>query len=235
LKELELGSPEEAIGKQIWYFDEVQLKIQGVVKDFVSKSLDAEAPRAFGFLHGEVDENAILGVKIAGTNLLATMEKLEKAYKELDPVHSFEATFYDDQIAKTYEDSRTTYTIVSFLAFLAISISTLGLLGMAVFSIETRMKEISIRKVLGAGIRNLMLLLSRSFLVMITIAALIAIPVTRYVVDDLILNKFLYRTEIGLMETLSGLFIVLLIGILTVGWQVRTAAVQNPTDLLRDE
>lgn len=235
LKELELGSPEEAIGKQIWYFDEVKLEVQGVVKDFISKSLDAETPEAFGFLNGETEESRVLGVKIASNDLLATLEKLEKSYKKLDPVHPFEATIYDEQIAKTYEDSKTTYTIISFLAFLAISISTLGLLGMAVFTMETRMKEISIRKVLGAGIRNLILLLSGSFLVMITIAAAIAIPATRYIVDDVILNEFLYRTEIGLMETLSGLVIVLLIGVLTVGWQVRTAAVQNPADLLRDE
>ena len=185
-------------------------------------------PEAFGFLNRAADENAILGVKIASTNLLTTMEKLEKSYKTMDPVHPFEATFYDDQIAKTYEDSKTTYTIISFLAFLAISISTLGLLGMAVFTIETRMKEISIRKVLGAGLSNLMLLLCRSLLVMITIAATIAIPVTRYIVDDVILNEFLYRTEIGIVETLSGLVIVLVIGVLTVAWQVRTAAVQNP-------
>jgi putative ABC transport system permease protein len=235
LKELQLGSPQEAIGKHVWYFDEVKLKIQGVVKDFISMSLNAEAPVAFGFLNGALDEDGILGVKIASDDLLATMEKLEKNYRKIDPVHPFEATFYDVQIASTYEDSKTTYTIISFLAFLAISISTLGLLGMAVFTIETRMKEISIRKVLGAGISNLILLLSRSFLVMITIAAAIAIPVTRYIVDDMILNEFLYRAEIGIIETFSGLFIVLLLAILTVGWQVRTAAVQNPADLLRDE
>jgi putative ABC transport system permease protein len=235
LKELNLGSPQQAIGKQIWYFDEVKLEIQGVVKDFVSKSLDAEAPEAFGFLNGAGDGNGILGVKVSGNELLATMEKLERSYKNLDPVHPFEAAFYDDQIAKTYENSKTTYTIVSFLAFLAISISTLGLLGIAVFTIETRMKEICIRKVLGAGISNLMLLLSRSFLMIITIAATIAIPVSFYIVDGLILNEFLYRTEIGLLEMLSGLIIVLFIGALMVGWQVRTAAVQNPADLLRDE
>lgn len=235
LKALNLGAPQEAIGKEIWYFDEVKLKIQGVVKDFISKSLDAEAPEAFGFLNGVYDEHGILGVKISSNDLLATMEKLEKKHKELDPVHPFEATFYDDLIARTYETSKTTYTITSFLALLAISISTLGLLGMAVFTIETRMKEMCIRKVLGSGVRNLSLLLSRSLLLMITIAATIAIPVTFYIVDDLILNDFLYKAEIGLMETFSGLAIVLLIGVLTVGWQVRTAAFQNPADLLREE
>ncbi len=235
LKELNLGSPEEAIGKSIWYFGERKMIIQGVVKDFISMSLNAEAPKAFVFLNANVNQSRILGVKIAGTNLPATMEKLEKSYKELDPVHPFQATFYDDRIAGTYESSKTTYTIISFLAFLAISISTLGLLGMAVYTTETRMKEISIRKVLGAGISDLMLLLSRSFLVMIFIAAAIAVPCALYIVDDMILNEFLYRTETGLMEMLSGFIIVMLITALTVGWQVRTAAVQNPADLLREE
>lgn len=235
LKELSLGSPEQAIGKQIWYFGEEKVTIQGVVANFVSMSLDAEAPEAFGFLNRPADENAILGVKIAGGDLLTTLQAMEKTYKKIDPVHPFEASFYDDQIARTYEDSKATYTIISFLAFLAISISTLGLLGMAVFTVETRMKEISIRKVLGAGISNLALLLSRSFLAMIAIAAVIAIPGSIYIVDHLILSQFIYRAEVGLFEVLSGSLIVLAIGIITVGWQVRTATVQNPADLLRDE
>jgi putative ABC transport system permease protein len=235
LNALNLGSPEEAVGKYVWYFGEERLKIQGVVGDFISMSLDAEAPEAFGFLNRPADGNGLLGVKIASGNLLATMQALEKIYKKMDPVHPFEATFYDDQIARAYEDSRATYTVISFLAFLAISISTLGLLGMAVFTIETRMKEISIRKVLGTGVTNLMVLLSRNFLVMVTVAAAIAIPASVYIVDELILNEFLYRTETGLMEILSGLLTLLFIGVVTVGWQVRRAAVQNPADLLRDE
>jgi hypothetical protein len=235
LKELELGTPEEAIGKQIWYFDEVRLEIQGVVRDFVSKSLDTEAPRAFGFLHGVTDENTVVGVKIVSTDFPATMEKLETIYKKLDPVHPFQAMFYDDQIARTYEDSKATYTIISFLALLAITISTLGLLGIAVFTIEMKVKEICIRKILGARLSNLMLLLSRNLFVMIATAATIAIPASLYIVDDLILNQFLYKTETGLVEILSGLLVVLLIGIFTIGWQVRTAATQNPSDLLRAE
>jgi ABC-type antimicrobial peptide transport system permease subunit len=235
LDELKLGPPEQAIGKHIWYFDEQKLTVQGVVKDFIGMSLDAEAPEAFGFLNRTSGGNEILGVKIVSNNLKSTLEKLEKAYKELDPVHPFDATFYDDQIAKTYETSKSTYTIVSFLAVLAISISTLGLLGIAVFTIETRMKEICIRKVLGAGVRSLVLLLSQSFLLMIIIAAATAIPVTYYIVDDLVLSEFLYRAEIGIIEIISGLIIVLVIGTLTVGWQVRHAAVQNPADLLRED
>ncbi len=235
LKELKLGSPDEAIGKNIWHYKK-KMKITGVVRDFISKSLHGEVVKAFAFLNeSPIRGGRILGVKIASNNLLATMEKLEKSYKELDPVHPFHATFYDDQITKTYGRSKTTYTLISSLALLAISISTLGLLGMAVFTTETRMKEISIRKVLGAGMSNLILLLSRGFLGMIAIAAVIAIPVTLYIVDDMILSKFLYRTDMGPMETLSGFVMVLLIGVLTVGWQIRTAVIQNPADLLRDE
>lgn len=235
LKELKLGTPEEAIGKKIWYFDEVRLEIQGVVRDFVSKSLDAEAPRAFGFLHGTNNENRVVGVKIVSNDLPTIMKKLEKSYRKLDFVHSFEAAFYDDQIARVYENSKATYTIISFLAFLAVTIATLGLLGIAAFTIETRMKEMCVRKVLGAGIQSLTLLLSKNVLIMITIATAIAIPVTYYIVNDMVLNEFLYRSEIGFFEMISGLLIVLLISVLTIGWQVRMAAIQNPADSLREE
>ena len=106
---------------------------------------------------------------------------------------------------------------------------------MAIYTSESRLKEVSIRKVLGAGISSLMLLLSRAFLGMIIIAAVIAVPGATYIVDDYILNEFLYRTEIDLIEMLSGFIIVLFIGVLTVGWRVRAAAVQNPAKLLRNE
>ncbi|MEO0553823.1 MAG: ABC transporter permease [Bacteroidota bacterium] len=235
LRELDLGDPHEAIGKNIWYFGERKMLIQGVVKDFISMSLDAEVPKAFAFVNMRATGDGILGVKIASNDLWNTMEKLEKSYKELDPVHPFEATFYDDEIARTYASSKTTYSVISFLAFLAISISTLGLLGMAIYTSESRLKEVSIRKVLGAGISSLMLLLSRAFLGMIIIAAVIAVPGATYIVDDYILNEFLYRTEIDLIEMLSGFIIVLFIGVLTVGWRVRAAAVQNPAKLLRNE
>ncbi|MEM1407624.1 MAG: ABC transporter permease [Bacteroidota bacterium] len=235
LKELNLGDPYEAIGKSIWYFGEQKMQIQGVVKDFISMSLDAEVPKAFAFVKMGATNNGILGVKVESNHLWTTMAKLEKAYKELDPVHPFQATFYDDEIASTYAASKTTYSVISFLALLAISISTLGLLGMTVYTTEGRMKEISIRKVLGAGINSLMLLLSRGFLIMIVLAAVMAIPGSLYIVNNMILSKFLYKAEMGLIETLSGFIIILLIGVLTVGWQVRTATTQNPAELLRNE
>ncbi|MDN5200991.1 ABC transporter permease [Fulvivirgaceae bacterium BMA10] len=235
LKGLNLGSPKEAIGKYVWRGD-TRLEILGVVGDFVSITLNINLEDAFGFLQtSKASRYHTLGVKIRSNDLLATMGKLEESYKGLDPVHPFEATFYDDQIALAYQPQKTTYTIISFLAFLAISISTLGLLGMAVYTTESRMKEVSIRKVLGAGISNLMLLLSRSFLVMIAVAGTVAVPITLYLVDNMILNEFLYRAKIGLIEILSGFVIVMVISALTIGWQIRMAAVRNPVDTLRND
>ena len=235
IRELQLGTPEEAVGKTIFY-NGAKVSILGVVKDFIGIALTKKLFDSFAFVYSNgTEQYHSLAVKIQSSNLITTIDKLEKSYQVLDPIHSFEANFYEDKIAKTYEAEKATYTIISFLAFLAISISTLGLLGMAVFNTESRMKEICIRKVLGADAKNLVLLLSRGFLVMIAVAGVIAIPTTLYLVDDRILNDFIFRAEVGLVEMFSGFVIVLLIGVLTITWQTKEAATQNPADLLRDE
>jgi putative ABC transport system permease protein len=231
---LNLGSKDEAIGKYIW-FGKNRLAIVGVVNEFVNSSLHSGI-EPFAFLQTKQNKvNQTLSIKIIGNDVIRTMEKLETIYKEVEPTREFDAEFYDEKVEASYEEYMVTYTIISFLAFLAISISTLGLLGMAVFTTETRMKEISIRKVLGASVQNLMLLLSKSFLILVVLAGMIAIPATLYLVDDLVLSEFAYHIDIGWVETLSGFAIVFLIGILTIGWQIRQAVVQNPADLLRDE
>lgn len=235
LNELDLGTPVEAIGKTISY-NGTKVSILGVVKDFVDIGLTKKLFNSFAFVYPVgTEQYKSLAVKFRSTNLHAMMEALKKDYESLDPIHPFEFNFYDDQIANNYRQQKVTYTLISFLAFLAISISMLGLLGMAVFTTESRIKEISIRKVLGAGLTSLILLLSRGFLMLMVLAGLLAIPITLYIVDHMVLNEFLYRAEIGLIEILSGFAIVMVIGVLTIGWQIRMAAVQNPADLLRND
>lgn len=244
LSALNLGTPEEAIGDFIhirgYWGGEMQ--VIGVAKDFVNTSINTKGQgeimmnKSFAFvqrLHGQSD--GLLGVKFSGNDLVGLMQKLEASYKLLDPEHSFEAEFYADEIAETYEAERTVFTLISFLAFLAISISVLGLLGMAVFTTESRMKEISVRKVLGAGINHLMLILSKNFVWMILIAGAIAIPIAYYVADKKLLTTYDYRTDIGIVELLSGFVVVLFIGAVAIIWQIRKAAIQNPADLLRNE
>ncbi|MCE7995449.1 MAG: FtsX-like permease family protein [Roseivirga sp.] len=235
LKKLELGSPKASIGKTLWCNGQ-KVTIQGVVEDMVTIGLTKKFLESFVFIQtNQPDQYKSLNVKVQSNDLGTTFDRLEAIYTAQDPVHPFKAALYNDKIRASYESNRATRTIISFLAFLAISISTLGLLGMAVFTTETRMKEISIRKVLGAGVSHLMVLLSRSFLLLIVIAGLIAIPVTLYIVDSQVLNNFWQRAETGVFETVSGLLIVLLISILTIGWQIRQAAIKNPADLLRNE
>lgn len=235
LKELELGLPEEAIGKTLWYNGQ-KVAIQGVVKETVSISLTKKFLESFVFIQtNQADQYKSLNIKLQSADLVTTLDRLEEIYTAQDPVHPFKASFYDDKIRNNYESSKATQTIISFLAILAISISTLGLLGMAVFTTETRMKEISIRKVLGAGAGHLMVLLSRSFFLLILIAGLIAIPVTLHIVDTQVLNNFWQRAEIGISYSVSGLVIVLIISLVTIGWQIRQASIKNPTDLLRND
>ncbi|MEM6737676.1 MAG: ABC transporter permease [Bacteroidota bacterium] len=233
LKELALGTPQEAIGKTIFY-NEKKVRILGVVKDFIDIGLTKKIFNSFVFVFPDgLEQYRSLAVKLRSNNLPRTIQKLDKIYQTLDPIHPFEFHFYDDQLANNYRQQKVIYKLISYLAIIAVGISILGMLGMAVLTTESRIKEISIRKVLGAGVANLMLLLSRGFLVLILLAGLIAIPTTLYLVNQMVLNEFLYKAEIGLIEIFSGFAIVLAIGVLTIGWQIRMAAIKNPVDLLR--
>lgn len=240
LEVMELGSPEEAIGKTINGRSQ-QYTITGVVRNFVNISLNIAGSevlqnKSFGFIqHNPGTPNMLLAVKFRSDNLTAMMQKLEASYRKFDPIHPFEARLYEEEIAATYKSQKTTFTIISFLAFLAISIATLGLLGMAVFTTENRMKEISIRKILGAEIQRLVLLLSRGFFYMMITAAVIAIPITKYVVDKELLAGFVERASFGVFELLSGFIVVLVIGFLTIGWQILQATRKNPAETLRTE
>lgn len=244
LEALNLGAPDEAIGKFVHMrgFWRAKLQVVGVAKNFVNTSINTLGQgeimmnKGFGFVQRVNSETSgLLGVKFRGNDLVGLMRKLEAGFKLHDPEHNFEAEFYSDEIADTYAAQKTAFTLISFLSFLAISISVLGLLGMAVFTTESKMKEISVRKVLGAGIKQLMFVLSKSFIWMILVSGAIAIPVAYYVVDKELLASYNYRVDIGLVECLSGFVIVLFIGISSIIWQIRKAAVQNPADLLRNE
>ena len=125
--------------------------------------------------------------------------------------------------------------VISFLAVMAISIASLGLLGMVVLTTETRLREVSIRKILGAGEGNLVLLLSRSFLVMLFIAALIALPATYLLFDVVILSNVAYHVPVGAMELIAGVGIVAVIAFAMIGSQALRAARTNPSVVLRTE
>jgi ABC-type antimicrobial peptide transport system permease subunit len=125
--------------------------------------------------------------------------------------------------------------VIGFLSFIAISIASLGLLGMVVFTTETRLKEISIRKVLGASSANLVFLLSRGFVVLLAISALIALPVTYIFFENIVLTNFPFHNSIGIGELLAGLLAVLAIAFVMIGSQTIRAAQSNPAEVLKSE
>lgn len=125
--------------------------------------------------------------------------------------------------------------VIGVISFLAICISSLGLFGMVVFTTEARMKEVGIRKVLGAHEVSLVALLSRSFLILMLIAAAIALPATYLLFDKVILSSFVYREPIGVLDMTAGACIIAALAIVVVGLQTWKAARANPATVLKNE
>ncbi len=232
LKKYRLGTPEEAIGK-IVEFDNKNLMISGVVKDFNNQTILSEI-HPFAFRH-QPEDAYVLSLKIQSDDMLATRDKIKAAWEEFDPIHEFNASFYKDRLESAYKEFSMLSTIIGFLAFLTICISTLGLLGMGVYTAETRLKEISIRKVLGASEKSLIKLLSRNFMLLLVIASAIALPITYFIFDSMILADQAYRAPIGFLELSIGVIIIFVIGLLTIGSQTWKAAKANPAQTLRME
>ena len=163
------------------------------------------------------------------------MDKIQAIWKKIDKVHPLEAKFYEDHIHDAYGKLSWIIKIIGFIAFLSICIASLGLLGMVIFTTETRLKEISIRKVLGASEANLVFLMSRGFIVLLLLSSMIAIPCAYYFMDQVVLAKHVYRAPIGPMDLLIGTLAVMSIAVLMLGTQTLKVARSNPAEVLKNE
>lgn len=233
------GDPQKAVGEEI-LMDNHKLTITGVIKDFHYAKLDETIkPVAFTYLTPDAfltsdGRDGLLNVGLNTTNPVETMEKIQEVWKSVDPVHPLDATFYDDSIEEAYSDLSAMIKVIGFLSFIAISIASLGLFGMVVFTTETRLKEISIRKVLGASSGNLVVLLSRHFVMLLALSACISLPITYLFFQRLVLIRFPFHEPIG-MELFAGLFAVLIIAFLMIGSQTIKAAQSNPAKTLKND
>jgi putative ABC transport system permease protein len=162
-----------------------------------------------------------------------TIASMTKIWKTIKPGIPFEYSWLKDALYAR-ESAWGTVSILGFLAFIAITISCLGLLGMVMYAAETRRKEIAIRKVMGASITSMVLLLSRGFIKLILIAGAIALPLS-YVAGFLFLNIFANRIAIGLDIFASGFLGLLVLALLTIGTRVYRSAAANPVNNLRVE
>jgi putative ABC transport system permease protein len=234
------GDPGKAIGEEV-LLNNKKLTIVGVIKDFHYAKLDENIlPVAFtyltpdAFLTGD-GRDGLVNVSVNTSDPIETMAKIQEVWKSVDPIHPFQAQFYDDAIEDAYSELSAMIKVIGFLSFIAISIASLGLLGMVVFTTETRLKEISIRKVLGATSGNLVFLLSRGFVILIAASALIALPVTYLFFENVVLINFPFHSSIGMLELFGGLLAVLAIAFIMIGSQTIRAAQSNPAEVLKSE
>ncbi len=227
-----LGSPQEALGKALWLNDSTQVVVQGVLKNYhfrpftyaIGPLLLLYAPQNF----------YQLDVRLVPGNPSGVLASMEGIWKKFDPIHPMRYDFVDQKLSNCYDEMRKTTGMLIFFALISISVACLGLLGIVTFSVETRSKEISIRKVIGASAADLALLLSRSFFFLLGIAVCLALPLA-YMAANAMLQQFAYRIEVGpglLLGSAAGL---IALGLITVGLQTLRAAAANPAKNLRSE
>ena len=228
---LGFASPEEAIGKQLAWRQQ-QGRVIGVLKDFYFMSVqNAIEPfimpmqtRAAGYLSARVET----------ANFDEVIKRVEAAYNEIMPDRIFEYSFLNEDFNRQYQSEESFSSVFTFFAIIAILIACLGLYGLAAYTAQQKVKEIGIRKVLGATEGGVVFLLSKDFIKLVLVSFVIAAPLAYYLMDGW-LKEFAERVSIGATVFLVAAGISLTIAILTVSYQSIKAAVANPIKSLRYE
>jgi putative ABC transport system permease protein len=223
-----------AIGKEFKY-GRRKGHIIGVVNDFHFESMhQAIAPMILCLFPKSLFYFNNLSIKIAGNDISSSLTYFEKTWKKYFPETPVDYTFLDQNFDKLYESEQKQATLFTAFACIAIFIACLGLFGLSAFAISQRIKEIGIRKVLGANVKGIVGLLSKDFLILVGIAAVMAFPVAWYAMNNW-LKDFAYRINIQWWVFVVAGIVAALIAFLTVSFQAIKAAVANPVKSLRTE
>lgn len=239
-KALGFAKPEDAVGKIVETIIPpgiVKRPIVGVMADYHSQSLHEQLMPVFLTTSREFTRLINIKLKTSGKQLShfkATMAKIEKCWKQVYPQEPFDYTFFDDTIAKFYEKEQQTAKLINIAMMLSICISCLGLFGLATLTIRQRVKEIGIRKVLGAGVAQIVYTLSKDTIKLVLIAIVVASPIAWYGVNQW-LNGFAYRITLNWGVFVLAGAIAVLIAFCTVSYQSIKASLRNPVDALRRE
>jgi putative ABC transport system permease protein len=234
VKDLELGNA--AVGKQlVWGNDgdtTYYLNIIGVVKDFHFTSLRNEI-KPFGFVSIPAQQGTF-SVKLAGTDIQGTIKRIEKRWNQSGSERPFDYIFLDENFSRLYASEARFQKLFISLVVLGILIACLGLLGLAAYAAQQRVKEIGIRKTLGASVTNVVALLSKDFLRLVVIALVLAIPISWYAMNKW-LRDFHYRINIEWWIFLLAGILAIAIAFATISLQTIRAARANPVKSLRTE
>ncbi|HET7003448.1 MAG TPA: FtsX-like permease family protein, partial [Puia sp.] len=207
--------------------------IVGIFQDFHLYTLE-EKLEPLTLTIGKDDPLYYGFIKIIPRNPLAGMESVKKAMAVLEPGQEFNASFVNENINNWYQAEEMMSVLFSIAAAVAIILSCSGLLAMVLLIVQQRIKEIGVRKVLGASVQNISLLISKEFLYLVAIAILIAIPVA-WIVMNQWLNGFPYRIHIQWWMFVLVAFTALVVAMLTISVNTIRAAMQNPVTSLRSE
>ncbi len=234
VKDLKVPSP--VIGQQIAWNDEGDttwyLKVVGIVKDFHFTSMKNEIkPFAFVF---NPKRQWYFTARLDGANMNQAIAKIESAWNQNVTSRPFQYFFLDETYAKLYRSEMNFKTIFFYITFIAIFIACLGLFGLSSFMTQQRTKEIGIRKVLGASVQGIVRMLSKDFVALVLLAALIAFPLAWWAMNKW-LQDFVYRVDIGWWVFVAAAAIAILIAFITISAQAIKAAVANPAKALRTE
>jgi putative ABC transport system permease protein len=236
IKAIGWKTPQDAVGKNFKY-GSITGQVIGVMNDFHFESLHQKITPLIFIMPAVAPNNSFynnLSVKIAGNNIPAALASIKKVWQNYLPEIPYEYTFLDENFSTLYESEQRQGTIFTVFACIAIFIACLGLFGLSAFAISQRVKEIGVRKVLGANVTTIVALLSKDFLKLVVIAALIAFPIAWYAMSRW-LQDFAYRTNIQWWVFILAAIIAACIALFTISFLAIKAAIANPVKSLRTE
>lgn len=233
VKNLGIKNPEDIINKNLsTWNDLMQGPVVGVVKDFNDRSFRQDlAPL---IITSDVAMYNQATVKLATKNISAAMQSVKKVFEQTNPDFVYEYKFLDDKIANFYKQENQLAQLYKIFAAIAIFLSCLGLYGLASFMAVQRIKEVGIRKVLGATSGNIVYLFSKEFIILIAIAFAIAAPIAWYYMHQW-LQAYVYRINISWWLFAAGGLASIIIALATISFQAIKAAMANPVKSLRSE
>jgi putative ABC transport system permease protein len=224
----------DGIGEIVdFFYDNRKYSVIGIVKDYHYGSLGQKIMPQLFIMDPQYNYGKLI-IKIKPENTSATLKHIETVYKTFQPFEPYQYQFKDEENLKQYEAENKWKQIISFAALITIFISCIGLFGLATLSAEKRIKEIGIRKVLGASVASIATNLSNSFIKLVAIAVIIAFPAAWWAIQKW-LENYPYRITVGPGIFLGAALAVVLISIITVSYQAIRAAKANPVNSLRSE
>ncbi len=231
VREFNWETPEKALGKTI-NREGKKGKVVGVINDFHFTTLTT--PVSAMVMELNPNQFNVLSIKFENASVQQTIDKLKSEWNAMFPEKTFEFNFLNEQLNQQYASYQSFGTTIQVFTGIAILISCLGVYGLVLFAVQRKVKEIGVRKVMGASVASILQLIYKDFAVLLAIGFVLAVPLSYYFIDQW-LEEFRYRTTLDAITYFVSFGIVALIVSLTIGYQAVKASVANPVNSLRSE